>query len=59
MAMWESRSFQAMAACRLLPNRISTSVPMVREESREVGSPVGSRDSSPADWQMMRFAEVM
>lgn len=36
-----------MLTCRDLPNWTSTSVPMVREERREVGSPMGSRLSSP------------
>lgn len=48
MAMSLSRSFRAMAACRDRPNCTSTSVPMVREESRDVGSPLGSKDSRPA-----------
>ena len=45
--MSESLSFLAIAAWRLLPNWTSTSVPIVREESREVGSPLGSSESRP------------
>lgn len=45
--MSESRSLRAIAACRLFPNCTSTSVPMVKEERSEVGSPEGFKDSRP------------
>ena len=58
MAMSESLSFLAIAACRLLPNCTSTSVPMVREDNRDVGSPLGSRDSRPANHKFLRMSLI-
>ena len=47
MAMSLSRSLRAMAACKLRPKCTSTSVPIVSEDSSDVGSPLGSSDSNP------------